>query len=207
MKNKNKLIAGLIIIGIVFFCIVMSVVIKNNENGEQYKTEQLEATTADINYIIEYKNKYMGNNSNTINLFYHLPLSTSNMTFELFPDDLTVQINFQDTLLIVGKESMSHKQYAANGLADELSRIYRNNVEKSMIYNSTAAFALIDNLEHITYHFSDISYTVDRADVESLYSDFGTILNVTNWKNEVQDKLKDSAYVSDSAKKVLIEKE
>jgi len=204
-NKKNKLIIGLVTLGILVFGVTLFFVIQSNGKVEQYKAEQLEATTHDINYVLPYKNEYMGNNSNTVNLFYHLPLTTSDMKFELFPDTLTVQIDYSNTLLHVGKESMSHKQYAASGLADELNTIYKNEVEKSIIYNSTAAFALIDNLEYIVYHFSDVSYKVSRTDIKALYSNFDTILNETNWKDNVQSKLKEKSYIADVASRVLIQ--
>lgn len=208
MKNKNRLIIGLLIVGIALFSIVQFVIVPQyNAKAEQYLSEQLEATTHDINYILPYKNEYMGNNSNMANLFLHLPLATSKMKFQLFPDSFTIQVDYEDTLLNVGKESAAHKSLAASGSKDELNQIYENEVEKSLIYNSTAAFALIDNLEHIIYHFSDVSYKVDRDEVEVLYNEFAKILNEANWKSEVQNPLKDSGHVADIAKEILSELE
>jgi len=207
MKNKNTLIIVLLIVGITLFSIVQFIIVPKYNTKEQYLSEQFEATTHDINYILPYKNDYMGNNSNTINLFWHLPLATSKMNFELFSDILTVQVNYQDTLLNVGKESMHRKSFAAYGSADELNQIYENEVKKSLIYNSTSAFALIDNLEYIIYHFSDVSYKVSREEIEALYNDFNNILNETNWKHEVQNSLNDSSHVADIAKKILNELE
>ncbi len=208
MKNKNKLIIGLLMAGIALFSIVQFVIVPQyNAKEEQYLSAQLEATTHDINYILPYKNEYMGNNSNTINLFWHLPLATSEMKFQLVSDSFTVQIDYQDILLNVGNESMSHKSFAAFGSTDELNEIYENEVKKSLIYNSTAAFALIDNLEYIIYRFSDVSYKVGREEIEALYIDFASILNETNWKNEVQNNLKDNSYVADIAKEILNELE
>lgn len=205
MKNKNKIIVVLLIVGIIFFCIMQFIIVTNNRANEQYLNAQLDATTQDINYILPYKNAYMGNNSNTVNLFSHLPLATSEMKFQLFPNSLTIQIDYNDTLLNVGKKSVENKQYIAkNGLADELNQIYKNEVKKSLIYNSTAAFALIDNLEHIDYHFSDVSYEVSRVNVALLYNNFENILNKANWKNKVQDKLNNSDYITDAANSILI---
>ncbi len=205
MKNKNKLIIGLLIVGIALFSIVQFVAVpKYNAKEKRYISEQLDATTHDINYILPYKNEYMGNNSNTVNLFWHLPLATSEIKFQLFPDSFTVQIDYQDILLNIGKESMSHKAFSAFGSTDELNKIYENEVKKSLIYNSTAAFALIGNLKNIKFLFSDVAYEVRREDVEALYDDFDNILNETNWKNEVQNSLTDSAYVTAAAKEILI---
>jgi len=205
MKNRNKLIIALLSIGVIALGIMIFIISHNNTGKQNYLIAQLDATTADLNYILPFKNKYMGNNSNTCNLFYHLPLSGSNIKFELFPDTFTVQINFDDTVRQLGKTNLKDTPHVLEGYADTIDTFYKTNVYKSLIYNSTAAFALIDNLEVIIYHFSDVTYKVNRSDVESLYSDFDNILNETNWKEYVQAPLKDGKYIEKSAKDILIE--
>ncbi|MEQ6378330.1 DUF4825 domain-containing protein [Bacillaceae bacterium S4-13-58] len=137
---------------------------------------QQEPATHDLNSILEYKNKYMGNASNVSNLFQHLPLSNVGMNFELHPENLEIEVNYKDTVWNIGEEK----------------------VKSSLLYNSTAAFALIDNLKIIDYNFSGASYQVKSADVESLYSDFNNILEKENWSNYVQSKMNDLQYVEDT---------
>ena len=204
MKTRNKLILGLLFIGVISFSIMLVILSQNNTKKKQYINAQLQAEISDINYILPYRNKYMGNSSNMINLFYHLPLSASKMKFELFPDTFTVQINFEDTARVVGKTNLKDTPHAMEGIAEVIDKFYKDNVYKSLIYNSTAAFALIDNLESIIYHFSDITYRVNRADVEALYSDFENILKEANWKEHVQTPLKNDKYI-DTTKSILIE--
>ena len=205
MSNKNKLLVALFMIGLALFSVVQFIVLPHqNAQDKQYEAAQLEATTHDLNSILPYKNDYMGNNSNIINLFWHLPLIGSEMKFQLFPETFTLEIDYRNTLLSTGKESMSRKPFASSGTIDELNKLYQKEVEKSLIYNSTAAFSLIGNLEHIIYRFSDVSYQVSRANVEALYLDHNNLLNPTIWKEEVQSKLNDDNYVAATAEKILI---
>lgn len=76
-------------------------------------------------------------------------------------------------------------------------------MKSALIYNSTAAFALIDNLQIIDYNFSGASYQVKRADIESLYSNFSNILEQDNWSNYVQSKMDDHQYVEAVFQRVI----
>jgi len=199
MDTKNKIIISLLIFGALLFCTLQFIIIPANKaKEEQYAYEQLEATTQDVNYILPFKNEYMGNNSNTVNLFKKLPLATAEMKFQLFSESLTVQIDYNDSLLNAAAESLQRKK--ADRVNDDLCY---TEVKKSLIYNSTAAFALINNLEHIIYHFTDVSYMVNRADVEALYHDFDDILNEMTWKHVVQNTLNDTNYLENTARELL----
>jgi hypothetical protein len=183
MKNRNRIIIALLIIGTAMFGIVQFIVIPHsNEEKQKYTAAQLEPTTHDLSRILDYKSNYMGDASNFINLFHHLPLSDVNMDFQMFPNDYTAEVNYKNSIQNIGQEK----------------------VEKSLIYNSTAVFALIGNLKSIVYHFSGASYKVSRTDIEKLYDGIGNILEEPNWKNKVQSKLNDHEYVLQTAKKVLI---
>lgn len=183
----------------------MLIGIKQTQEKKAYARAQFDATTSDIDFITPYKNPYMGNASNIINLFYHLPLSGSSMKFHLFPDKLTAQVTYENTMLQAGKTNLKN-------ISDD-AKLYQNvtdndatmEVKKSLIYNSTAAFALIDNLNSIEYIFSDVSYQVKRSDVESIYPDFKDIRNTNHWNKRVQKPLGKGDYINDIAKRILIE--
>jgi len=201
MKKRNKLIITLFTFGVILFTIVQFIIVpKQKADEERYLSNQLEATTQDLNYIIDCKNLYLGNFSNTNDLFHKLPLSVNDMTFEIF-EDLTLKVEFKDTFLNVGKKSIENKSVSEPSNVEELDNIYKEEVYKSLIYNSTAAFALIDNLEGITYHFSDVEYTVKEKDIKNLYSEFDNILNEDRWKEEVQSPLEDSIYIKENFEK------
>lgn len=182
MKNRNRIIICLVVIGAALFCTVQFILIpRNNAKQNRYLAAQQEPATHDVSSILQYKSQYMGNASNDANLFRHLPLSTVAMDFELFPDNFEIEVNYKDTVSNIGEEK----------------------VKSALLYNSTAAFALIDNLNGIDYNFSGASYQVTRADIESLYPDFGNILEKANWSSLVQNKMNDNRYVEDAFQRVM----
>lgn len=177
MKAKNRAIICLAAAGIIIFSIVHGVIIPdNNKKRKQYAVEQQNPITHDLKSILKYKSKYMGDASNISNLFHTLPLSNEKMYFRLLPDKLTVEVNYEDVSV----------------------KINENSIKITLIYNSTAAFALVDNLQQITYNFKDSTYKVMRSDVEKWYGyKLSNLLNCDEWKMRVQNKLKDSKYVGD----------
>lgn len=182
MKNRNKWIIGLLVIGISLFVVVQFVVIPHQQAKQhQYLAAQQEPATHDLSTVLKYKSKYMGDASNDANLFQNLPLSNTEMNFRLFSDKLELEVNYKDTIWNIGEEK----------------------VKRSLLYNSTAAFALINNLQEIDYNLSGAAYRVKRIDIEALYSDFANILNANTWKTSVQTKMNNSQYVDETFSKVF----
>lgn len=206
MRRKNKQILLLLCIGVILTVVVTMIGMKQDQEKKAYSKAQFDATTSDMDYITPYRNPYMGNASNIINMFYHLPLGGNSMKFHIFSDKLTVQVTYESTLLQAGETNLKNesddtkesKNITDNGCVKE--------VKKSLIYNSTAAFALIGNLHTIEYVFSDVSYQVDRSDIEGVYTDFEDILNKNNWKTKVQKPLEKEDYINDIADRILIKK-
>jgi hypothetical protein len=198
MKSKNRLIVALLITGVVLFLVMQFWSVSRKNRDDAYRLAQLNPSTHDIHSVMEYMNPYMGNNSNTINLFNHLPLAIDNRSFHLISEEFTLEVIYQDTLLEAGKESMKQQSYAAEGLKDELNKIYGNAARKALIYDSAAAFLLIGNLEQINYRFADGTYQVKRTQMESFYPDFDHILDHDAWKQQVQDPLSSDAYVDET---------
>ncbi|HEY5562112.1 MAG TPA: DUF4825 domain-containing protein [Clostridiaceae bacterium] len=183
MKTRNRIIICLIVIGTSLLILVQGIIIpKNNQEKKQYIIEQQEPTTHDLESILKYKSKYMGNFSNMVNLFHTLPLNNKPRTFELFSDN-TMDVNYKENI-----ENIS---------GDKLS--------KALIYNSTAAFALIDNLQGINYNFTDGKYIVQRSDIEKWYGeDLLKLLTKDEWKSKVQVKLEDEEYIKSASEVLLI---
>ncbi|MBW8351125.1 DUF4825 domain-containing protein [Bacillus sp. IITD106] len=175
MSNLGKWIIVLFAFGLILFTVVQFVVIpKQNAAAEQYIIDQKNPLSHDLEYIKQYKNPYMGNASNIMNLFGHLPLSDMLKDFELKSEELTVIVNYN-------KKTTDIEQQLLN---------------QSLIYNSTAAFALIANLEKIEYHFLDQNIVVDRQSVESQYQNFDELTNSTKiWNEKVRNPLKNTHYV------------
>ena len=130
--------------------------------------------THDITSIEDYKNLYIGNASNVGNLFWNLSLNNVDMKFEIDSEACTLTVNYLDTVWNIGEEK----------------------VQRDLIYNSVAAMAAIDNLSGITYNFSGDSYSFERTQIEDVFgTPLSNLLEQEKWRNDVQDKLKDTDFV------------
>lgn len=184
MKTRNMIIMVLLVLGIGLFAVVQGWIIPQKEQNEQrYITEQQDPRTHDIGNVLKFKSKYMGDFSNFDHLISSLPLNHIERTYQLYSDQLTAQINYKDTVSGIG----------------------RTKVERGLIYNATAAFALIDNLNTINFDFMDLDYQVTRQDVESWYGvTVSTLLDEDTWRTKVQEQLDDEEYVLNCSKAILI---
>ncbi|OAB42314.1 hypothetical protein PGLA_13535 [Paenibacillus glacialis] len=116
----------------------------------------------------------MGDSGNITNLIASLPLKIEK-PFQLFPDVYTLEVNYKSSI-----SALDHKH-----------------LETSLIYNATAAFSLIANLDAIHFNFEGISYKVKRSDVATWYGvDLSTLTDEDTWHELVQSKLTDNGYVS-----------
>jgi len=87
---------------------------------------------------------------------------------------------------------------------DSIDNISEEEVVKALLYNSTAAFALIDNLEGVNYNFPGTNFMILRSDVEKWYGEkLLGLLKKDEWKSKVQDKLLDNEYVNNFTNVVL----
>ena len=72
----------------------------------------------------------------------------------------------------------------------------------ALVYNSLAAFALVDNLEYLTYEFPDGKYQTSRALAqEVLSSQLGISLeNLSDpetWRNTIQIPMEETAFTQE----------
>lgn len=176
MKKNNFIIIILVVIGVLGYAFVEGYIKPRIESdNEKYYLEQREPLTHDFSSVLKYKNRYMGNASNLINLNYNLPLCNIERMYQLYPKRLTAEINYK-----VKPESINR---------DKLNRV--------LVYNSTANFVLIDNMKVLKMNFIGASYTITRASVEKWYcTSLKTLRNEKIWKNKVQSKLVDKDYVA-----------
>lgn len=138
-----------------------------------------------IDNIIKYKSKYIGDNSNTGNLINSLPLADYGYVFEIDDNKLIVDYHMTDWYL-----------------NDDLY------VNKALIYNSVSLFALIDNLESITYNFSGSSYYVNRDDIENNYPNYFKVfvddkINKNNFNKYVENLMNDEEFIKNNFKKMF----
>lgn len=183
MNKQGKIIIALLVVGLALFISVQFIIIpKQNAVAEQYELDQRNPLTHDLENILKYKHPYMGSAGNLTNLFRRLPMTEAIKDFELLSDDLTLIVNYHLPIDTIGTKT----------------------VNQSLIYNSTAAFSLIGNLEKIHYNFSDKSFVIHRESVESLYDDFGKLTSSNEiWNQQVRNPLGDAAYTKNSLNKIL----
>ena len=139
-----------------------------------------------IENLIQYRSKYIGDNSNTGNIIGSLPLSEHGYVFEIDSEDCGLTINYHFT------------GWYDNG------DLY---TEKALVYNSVSMFALIENLERITFNFSGSSFSITRDVMEENYPAYSDIvkgeeINIKNFHCYVDDKINDDAFVLDMIKQM-----
>lgn len=177
MKNRNFIIIILLVIGVAAFGTTEFILKpRQEEKKAKYLLAQQSSLTHDFKRLFKYKTQYMGDSSNIINLNYSLPLGNISRTNEINSDKLEYIINYKESVSNIGEEK----------------------VKTDLIYNATANFALIDNLEAITFNFTDSSYKITRDDVEDWYKvDVASLADETKWSKEVQEKLREKNYVDE----------
>ncbi len=175
MKKRNILIIALLVIGLGALALVEGYIKPGmRKKEEQYLAEQEEPLTHDFSRLLKFKSRYMGDASNLANLNAALPLSGIERTLELFPESLTAEINFQGSAAAVEA-----------GLFN-----------RALVYNTTANFALIENLEVLILNFEGDSYTISRSAVEGWYGvRLASLQNRDTWAEKVQRPLSNRAYV------------
>lgn len=133
-----------------------------------------------IDSIIKYKNKYIGNNSNDGNLISHLPLSEYDYAFEIDSDKLELIIDYHITDWYINQD---------------------NYIQKCLVYNSVSIFALIDNVEYITFNFSGNSYQTTRKQLEENYLNYNEIIkndiDKNNFNKYLENKLYDEEFINE----------
>ena len=175
MRKKNILIVCLFAAAALLFCGLRFLAIPQlNAREAEAVQNQTDALTHDVTTIEAFKNPYVGNASNTGNLFAALPLNDIPMKFEIDSTACTLTVHYWDTVANIGEEK----------------------VRRALVYNSVAAMAAIDNLAGITYDFSGESDSFDRRRLEAVFgSPLSALLAPDRWSKEVQDPLKSADFV------------
>jgi len=186
MKSRNKLIIGLIIAAVLLAAVQGVIIPRIVQNNKQDISNQQNPLTHDFARISKYKSSYMGDASNLTGLFYQLPLSDVDMSFKLVPETFTAEVNYKAS---------------TSDISDDM-------LDMALIYNATAAFALIDNLEAVRFNFDGSSFKILRSDVEEWYGvDLQALAEETAWKDKVQGRLNDEGYIQSCLKEIVIQEE
>lgn len=140
----------------------------------QERAAQTDARTHDFAAVRAYASPYVGNISNTVNLFYNLPLGDVPARFEI-GDDASLCVRYQAAL----------------------AELDAAKVRRGLVYDSAAAFALIDNLSAVCYEFTDGSYTFTRTQMETvLGAPLSALCDGAAMHDRVQARLEDAEFVA-----------
>lgn len=144
IRVKLKISIALFAVGLLVFGWVQFVYVpKIDAKVEQEQLEQLEPETHHFDRVLKYEHAYMGSAGNNMNLVNNLPMSDVPRMFQQDPETFTFTVNYEETVGDVGKDR----------------------VEKAVLYNATAIFALIKNMETVEFSFADTTYSVTRKRV------------------------------------------
>ncbi len=132
-----------------------------------------------IDNIINYKNKYIGNNSNIGNLISNLPLSEYGYVFEIDSKNCGLIINYNTT-----DWYYNENQY----------------INKALIYNSISIFMLIDNVNYITFNFSGGTYKVEKDVIQNNYPNYFDVLSDNKidkdkFNEYIENKMNDNTFI------------
>lgn len=152
---------------------------KKQYNIETVPTSPFNQDKSGIEHLIKYRSKYVGDNSNTGGLIEALPLSEYGFVFEIDSENRGVTVNYHFT----------------DWYNDE--NLY---TERALVYNSVSAFALIENLESITFNFSGSRYFITRGEIEKNYPNYedifaGNSIDTGKFAQYVEQKMNDESFV------------
>lgn len=98
MKRKNIWIVSLLALGLALAAAALFWLLPAQERQQaQQRAAQSDARTHDFAAVRVYASPYVGNSSNTVNLFYHLPLGDVPARFEI-EDDASLCVRYQAAL-------------------------------------------------------------------------------------------------------------
>lgn len=154
---------------------------KKEYNSDTIPITPFNRDKSGIDNIINYKNKYIGNNSNIGNLIYNLPLSEYGYVFEIDSKNCGLTINYNTT-----DWYYNENQY----------------INKALIYNSISIFMLIDNANYITFNFSGGTYKVEKSVIQKNYPNYFEVLsdnkiNKDKFNQYVENKMNDNTFVEE----------
>lgn len=110
MKRKNIWIVSLLALGLALAAAALFWLLPAQERQQaQQRAAQSDARTHDFAAVRVYASPYVGNSSNTVNLFYHLPLGDVPARFEI-EDDASLCVRYQAAFALI--DNLSAVRYA-----------------------------------------------------------------------------------------------
>ncbi len=152
---------------------------KKQYNIDTVPTSPFNQNISAIEHLMQFQSEYVGDDANIGNLIGALPFSEYGYVFEIDSENCGIIIDYHFT----------------NWYDNE--NLY---TEKALVYNSVSMFALIDNLEYITFNFSGSSFSITRDNILKNYPNYNEILNggkidIENFHQYVDQKINDHSFV------------
>lgn len=166
MTRRQIVLGVLLFIAVALYCWILFVEIPSKREAGNEKLRQ-DPLTHQFEDVLSFKNEYVGNASNSGNLFQALPLNKYKNGIEIKPEEWKLIVYYNVTAEELGEKA-----------------------EQSVLYNAAAAFALIGNLEVLDMQFTDRSYTMTREELEETFSvPLDELADSASFKEQVQDRL------------------
>ena len=166
MDKRKLMLILVVLVGVLLFIWIQFFEVPNKVKIGEEKMQQ-DPLTHDFEKVTSFENPYMGDASNMGGLFNALPLNNYRGPMEMDAEKFSLIVDYN--------------------LDSDIST---ETVKQAVIYNTTAAFTLIGNLQEIKLLFDDESYIVTRENVEKW---FGTTLvdfkDPKIFKEKVQENL------------------
>lgn len=164
MRKRNIVIVVLFMMGMI---LAAAAIFGTHEFGRQKSkqwNEQFSITGNQWNLIKNYQSQYMGDSSNIVGLFYHLPLGSEKLTYQIDSEAFLFEIDYEQDLAKVGIHNHNVSKEKNYNEKKDLKKGEKE-AYQAMIYNSVIAFSLIDNLQGIRYRFKDHCFFITRERV------------------------------------------
>lgn len=189
-KSKIKIIFSISLLGFVIFgALYLGAGVGNSKadllnlsvDAEDGKTKTALSGTYDLVEISKYRTPYVGDSSKVSNIVRHLPVP-DNYFKQQYISLITANKPYGLNVFYEGKEGASHSSEWPIGNPND-SVIYSN-----MQKNALVLFCMIDNLDKVTFAFSDsqserkldesqygTKFTFSRASIQYEYGDLSVI--------------------------------
>ena len=174
-SKKEKVLAAATALLIILFALLQTLWLPAWERRQAtYAAQQQDPLTQNLSTILPYQTAYVGNNSKVANLFYHLPLSENEVTFEIDSNAYALKVIY--------------------GAADfSLSPLER---QRAILYNGACAFAMIGNLTQITFILPGEQYRFTRSQIDNAFGqDLRQLTENSQWSALIQTPLAENAFV------------
>lgn len=149
MDKRRLMLILIVVVGVSLFIWIQFFEVPNKVKIGEEKMQQ-DPLSHDFEKVTAFEKPYMGDASNLGGLFNALPLNNYRGPMEMDAEKFSLIVDYK--------------------LDADIST---ETIKQTIVYNTTAAFTLIGNLQEITLLIDDESYIVTRENVEKW---FGTTL-------------------------------